>query len=256
MSNHLLIQKCISATEKSSYEQKIPKNLFQTFKTNNVPSGMYNAAMSWVNNHPEYSYQFFDDDDCRELINKHFGDDVLDAYNMLSIGAFKADLWRYCVLYVHGGVYVDLDTLSLANLRGIIDADDEFITPFAGMVKGGVFNAVICSIPGHEFLKRAIEEATRLIHLGTADHPLAMTGPLCLGRSINHILARDVNTEFLEGKYDINGYSFKILEKIKSPDSTKRCVAYNGEVVLKCKYDGYEEELAGTGQKHWMGFFK
>ena len=31
------------------------------------------------------------------------------AWSTLRAGAAKADLWRYCALYVHGGVYLDLD---------------------------------------------------------------------------------------------------------------------------------------------------
>lgn len=255
MNQNRLIQKRIAAIKVSTHRQKIPQTIFQTFKTNNVPPGMYKAAMSWVDNNPDYAYSFSDDADCRSLIQQHFDANVLLTYDKLNVGAFKADLWRYCALYVHGGVYADLDTVSKCPLQDIINEEDEFISVFAGAVSGGIFNAFICSIPGHIFLKRAIEEAVRRVLFGGADHPLAITGPLCLGRAINMEIGRDKETEFTEGQHTVNGHSFKILEKVRSPDPNKRSVACKGRTVLMCKYDGYESDLTGTKQRHWMEFF-
>jgi mannosyltransferase OCH1-like enzyme len=57
---------------------------------------------------PEFEHRLFDDADCRDFIQTHFEPDVLEAYDTLLPGAFKADLWRYCILYDKGGVYVDI----------------------------------------------------------------------------------------------------------------------------------------------------
>lgn len=255
MNSNSLIPKRIMASNISSSEQKIPRTIFQTFKNNNVPVGMYNAAMSWVNNNPDYEYCFADDEDCHSLIKENFDHDVLRAFEQLEAGAFKADLWRYCALYVHGGVYADLDTFCTYPLQKIIDTNDDFVSVFASAVAGGIFNAFICSTPRHVFLKRAIDEAVKMIFTGKPDHPLALTGPLCLGRAVNMELARDKDTRFTEGQHYVNGYSFKILEKQHSTDPNKRNVAYKGQTVFKCKYDGYEADLAQTGQKYWMDFF-
>ncbi len=42
------------------------------------------------------------------LIQENFDSNVLLAYNTLKANALKADLARYCILYVHGGWYFDL----------------------------------------------------------------------------------------------------------------------------------------------------
>ena len=53
-------------------------------------------------------HYLFCDADCREFIRNEYPPDVLMAYDRLIPTAFKADLWRYCVLYIYGGVYLDV----------------------------------------------------------------------------------------------------------------------------------------------------
>ena len=57
---------------------------------------------------PEFEHRLFDDADCRAYIEENFSADVVEAYDRLLPGAYKADLWRYCVLYKTGGVYLDI----------------------------------------------------------------------------------------------------------------------------------------------------
>jgi len=50
-------------------------------------------------------------------------------YSCLLVGAFKADLFRYCVLLIRGGVYADMDVLLQTNLDDAIANDIGFMTP-------------------------------------------------------------------------------------------------------------------------------
>ena len=52
-------------------------------------------------------HYLFHDAECRDFIAREYPPDVLMAYDCLIPTAFKADLWRYCVLYKYGGVYLD-----------------------------------------------------------------------------------------------------------------------------------------------------
>ena len=45
----------------------------------------------------------------------------------MQIGAAKADLWRYLILYKNGGVYLDLDSCFNVPLNQIIDNNDKAI---------------------------------------------------------------------------------------------------------------------------------
>ena len=90
-------------------EQKIPRRIFQTWNsfTTNVKE-LHDRVMKLINDNPEYEYNMFDDDESLKFIKENFKKEVADAYENVIPGAYKADLWRYCVLYIHGGVYLDI----------------------------------------------------------------------------------------------------------------------------------------------------
>jgi mannosyltransferase OCH1-like enzyme len=76
-----------------------------------------------------WEYKFYDDDSSRVVLKTHFPPEVLQAYDALKPGAFKADLFRYCVLLIYGGVYADMDVLLEANLEAAVGPDVGFMVP-------------------------------------------------------------------------------------------------------------------------------
>ena len=86
----------------------IPRVIYQTWNTHNLPPKMTVCVEKLKADNPGFEYRLYDDAECREFIKTNFSADVVDAYNRLIPGAFKADLWRYCVLYVNGGFYLDI----------------------------------------------------------------------------------------------------------------------------------------------------
>ena len=111
-----------------NYEQKIPKTIIQTSKTKDISNIIqYNSVESFKILNPEYKYCFFDDADCRQFIKEHFDKNVVEAYDMLIPGAFKADLFRYCYLYKYGGCYFDYKIIARKPLRDIINTNDEIL---------------------------------------------------------------------------------------------------------------------------------
>lgn len=119
----------------------IPKHIIQTNKICSKNLDHYNTVMSIIERNPNYDYIFFDDLDSRKFIKENFivnlidqnekseneDSDVLKAYDLLKCGALKADLFRYCYLYVIGGIYLDSKISSIIELDNIIDQDDKFI---------------------------------------------------------------------------------------------------------------------------------
>ena len=78
----------------------IPLKIFQTWSTKNLPIHMKKNCYTLQKQNPQFEYYLYDDEDCYDFIKTNFGPDVLNAYETLIPGAYKADLWRYCVLYV------------------------------------------------------------------------------------------------------------------------------------------------------------
>ena len=80
-------------------------------KNAGLPPKMYDCVLANLNFNrvgEDCIHYLFNDSDCRTFIMREYPPDVLIAYDRLIPTAFKADLWRYCVLYKYGGVYLDV----------------------------------------------------------------------------------------------------------------------------------------------------
>ena len=85
----------------------------------NIPNIYINYIESWIKNHPNYIFCFWNDDNIPQLINQKYYDES-DVY------AMKADILRYELLYFFGGIYIDCDFLSIKNIDEIIKDYDGF----------------------------------------------------------------------------------------------------------------------------------
>jgi mannosyltransferase OCH1-like enzyme len=92
----------------SNSSKNIPANIFQTWNSKNLPPNMKACVSRLKRQNPKFKHSLYDDDDCRNFIVEYFDSDVVDAFDRLIPGAYKADLWRYCVLYIKGGIYIDI----------------------------------------------------------------------------------------------------------------------------------------------------
>ena len=104
-------------------------------KNAGLPPKMYECVVSnLIHNRvgDDCVYYLYNDADCRAFIRSAFPPDVVAAYDRLIPTAFKADLWRYCVLYKFGGVYLDIkyrwggggcvgDGVGVPTLREIVE---------------------------------------------------------------------------------------------------------------------------------------
>ena len=139
------------------YEQKIPKIIIQTAKDDGYKSLLhYNAHQTFLELNPDYEYRFFDNTDCREFIKNNFSVNVLDAFDILYPGAYKADLFRYCYIYINGGCYFDNKYILRMPLRNLIktDSDNVYCKDRGDDL---MFNSVIISVKNAIELKNCID---------------------------------------------------------------------------------------------------
>jgi hypothetical protein len=104
----------------SSVTPSLPSSQSSIFEKNDMwrnlsdaglPPKMYECVhnnLTFNNVGLDCIHYLFNDADCRAFIINEYPPDVLTAYDRLIPTAFKADLWRYCVLYKYGGVYLDI----------------------------------------------------------------------------------------------------------------------------------------------------
>jgi mannosyltransferase OCH1-like enzyme len=172
-----------NASSKEGYENnpEIPLNIYQTWETKDLPEKMRENVERLKSQNPEFKHYLFDDADRREFIRTHFEEDVLQAYNKIIPGAYRADLWRYCVLYINGGVYLDIKYSNVGEFKLIQLADNEYFVPDIDDSGGGIYNAFMICKPGNNIMREAIRrivENVKTEYYG--DSGLSPTGPLLL----------------------------------------------------------------------------
>lgn len=225
----------------------IPKKIYQTFETHELPHGMSKACLSWKTKNPNYEYTFFDKHDRVKFIKEHFGPEVIASYHTLVPGAFKADLFRLCVLYVHGGVYIDADTICETPLDDLIEATDKFIiTRDDPMAMKWLGNAFIAASSKHPFLKEAIDRIVKNCQSKQEMFYLDYTGPALMGKSVNKVLGNDIEADFELGQHgDL---------KIMKHDFARTKYTYDGKDILHVEYPGKLQEMESISNKKFWDY--
>jgi mannosyltransferase OCH1-like enzyme len=168
-----------------------------------------------------FKYYLFDDVDCRNFIERNFNPDVLNAYDSLIPGAYKADLWRYCVLYIHGGIYLDIKYIPVHGFKFIHLLEQEHFP--LDLNKNNIYNALLVCKPKNEILLSAINRIVDNVknkYYGKGI--LEPTGPALLA---NLIASEDKQNA-------------KIHHSVLGSNDHDKLLKYKDKVILRC-YPGY-----------------
>ncbi|KAI9827426.1 MAG: hypothetical protein M1819_006967 [Sarea resinae] len=109
---------------------RFPRKIWQSWKVD--PLGFeqrdLNVARTWTAKNPEYRYEVLTDHNDLHYVETYFGPagfnrlDIVYMYRSLGAKIVKADLLRYLVMYVEGGVYADIDVEALRPIARFIPA--------------------------------------------------------------------------------------------------------------------------------------
>ena len=203
------------ARQAPTFRLRIPRVIFQTHFNRSVPSKMQLLMQTLKDMNPSFAYRYYADDEATRFTKDHCGDRVWRALLRLRAGAFRADIWRYCVLWSHGGVYVDTDFESMVPMDSFLRIEDEFVS-VEDNGNGWVFNAFIACTPKHQLAHGLMMEAVRRVELRYhAGNPLSVTGPwmaACVFRQVTGMSPLDFIVAARAGKGGIR------LLKMDRPD--------------------------------------
>jgi mannosyltransferase OCH1-like enzyme len=165
----------------------IPLKIYQTWYTKELPELLQQNITLLKEQNPEFTFYLFDDNDCREFIQKYFDDDVINAFDKLIPGAYKADLFRYCILYIYGGIYLDIKYYGINGFKFITLTEKEYLVQDLPISGNGIYNALMICKAGNKLLWKAIQnivENVSTLFYGTST--LEPTGPLLLKNIIDN----------------------------------------------------------------------
>ncbi len=186
----------------------IPLNIFQTWHSKELPPMMkeYTELLQHIN--PEFKYYLFDDNDCIEFIKNNFNPDVLHAFNKLIPGAYKADLWRYCILYIKGGIYIDIKYKCINDFKLISLLDREYYVLDRKMwfsTGDGIYNGLMVCKPNNYLLLKLINRIVRNVkNKFYGMNSLHPTGPLLFAQTYEKHYKKIKDKDF-ELKYSEDG---------------------------------------------------
>jgi len=141
--------------KKKSISNNRPDYIFQTCKNKNkIPKKVFNNIKKYAKN---YKHFIFDDNECEKFIRKYYSDKVVKTFKNLKIGAHKTDLFRYCILYIHGGIYLDIKTELIMPLDDIFKNKKLLYTSISCVKEPSIYQGIIASPPKHSIFLKLIK---------------------------------------------------------------------------------------------------
>lgn len=169
----------IRPTVNPAITTSIPLNLYQTWSSLELPHKMRQTVETLKRLNPELTHYLYDDRMCREFIRENYPEDVLYTFDKLKPGAYKADLWRYCILYKYGGVYLDIKFECINGFRLIQLMNQEwFVRDLPCENKPGIYQALLVCYPNNTIMYNCIQKVVENVKntvYGT--NSLYITGP-------------------------------------------------------------------------------
>lgn len=217
--------------------EEIPKKLMQTYISyDKVPKKVFNNIKKFAGN---YEYSFFDHNTRYNFIKDNYDKSVLDAYNNLENLAHKSDLFRYCYLYINGGVYLDIK-IELLKPLDLIFSDNYTYTALS-IVRNTVCQGIISTPPKNKIFLDLIEYAKTLpknIHYHTFTRDFYtkikndigndLTPGINIGKDMSYYLFQEKCTSNPKDCYD--GLDNKGL----------CCFIYDNDIpIIKVRYSDY-----------------
>jgi len=237
--NYNLLNKIYSLNV--NYDSVIPLHLYTCWHDKELPPLMKENYNYLVESNPLINFHLYDELECREFIQKHFKPDVLDAYDRLKPCSYKADLWRYCILYINGGFYMDIKYRCKNNFKFISLSEKEYFVLDKNPLN--IYTALIVCLPKNEIMNKCINKIVENVNNNFyGDDCLDITGPGLLGTFFT-----PEEKKLLELTHDFS-YEYNKINKYY--------IVKDNIIILEF-YENYrEEQLKYQKNKHYGELWK
>jgi len=152
------------------------KRIIEVFDNNEIPKIIHQTApndkkdwhkdwfecqKTWFSLFPDFEYKMWNDDDIDKLVSDNFPEFYNNTYKNYDKKIKKIDTSRYCMLYMYGGMYVDMDYMCYKNFWDIIPKDKICISESPFTHNEYLQNSLMISKPKHTFWLDVLEEASK-----------------------------------------------------------------------------------------------
>ncbi len=132
--------------------------------SNKINSGIVNNYKKFLTYNNDFNLIKWNSDNCLEIIEKYFPEH-LTIYKNTHDYRYKCDLVRLVVLYVFGGLYMDIDAECLCGIKDMDLNEDTKLSVVFNSNETEIFNSLIYVKEKHNlFIKQCIDEYAKLLH--------------------------------------------------------------------------------------------
>lgn len=206
-----------------------------------------NTVKKYIHDMPHFLYDL---ESARLFLLNHMGMETVSAFDKLIPYAYKADLFRYCALYVTGGWYFDV-TVKINTSVLIPDSCNSVAfrdIPLVTNSAWSVWNGALFARPGHKVYQKAIEMVLsncKKEYYGSCN--LSPTGPVLLGRAFA-TYGDDAGNLFFNCMQLTPGFNFKNPALVLSDGTIFGFAKNTGQIGLSgfqaCGTNSYSELYA------------
>ena len=174
-------------TAMETEKHNIPFILHEYWHSRRMPKNMANVVRKLIKANPEFECYVYSEKEAAAFLRKHFGPEVLEAYMGFKPSAYRSDLFRYCVLYILGGVYIDAKMDFTVPIKNIIVDSQLVVLKTDGWCEGnGVNNALLIAPPKNKVMRMLIDEIVQAYKTRSyKENELDITGPCLIGDILN-----------------------------------------------------------------------
>ena len=212
----LLIINCFNKDKFIDNNIIIPKIIYQTWFTKDIPNEILKYRNKMLKKNPDYKYFLYDDIDMDNFVKDNYDIKTYTNFNKLKIPTAKADFWRYLILYKTGGIYLDMDSTIDIDLNNFINKNDHAII---SKEKNKDIFIQWCLIfnKNHPILKEVINLVNYNIDNNLyKDDILNLTGPKIFTKALHNIHNRNFNNPLMwnsndkDKTYNIPNFNYRI----------------------------------------------
>ena len=184
--------------ENDNFCSIIPLNLFQTWHTLDLPPKMKNSVELLKRQNPEFKHHLYDDKMCRDFIEQNYDKDVLYSFDKLKPGAYKSDLWRYCVLYKYGGIYLDIKYICVNGFKfKHLTNKEYYVRDLIHQSNAGIYQALLITLPNNTILYECIQDIVDNVKNNIYGcNSLIVTGPQLMAKKFYNIDINNLELSF------------------------------------------------------------
>lgn len=168
---------------------QLTKTIFQTWKTYDVPNAWKHGQESVIKMNKTWKYYLLNDHDNLQVVTRYFPW-FRDTYINFPYNIQRADAIRYMLLYLYGGVYLDLDYECLRPFDDIsIPEGKEIVLIKSINNTHSITNSFMWSLkPNNDFWMQCLQDINNIktkTYLGKHLAVYITTGPFMLHRNFN-----------------------------------------------------------------------